>query len=59
MILVDEEDEDTTDEAGSKPPQSPNHEQNQEVNLHPEVSLNSVIGISNPKTMKLKGWLLE
>lgn len=57
VILVEEEDEDTTDETRSKPPQSPIHEQTQEVNLHPEVSLNSVIGISNPKTMKLKGWL--
>lgn len=55
VILVDEEEEETTDEVGSEPPQSPNHEVHTEVNIHPKVSLNSVIGISNPKTMKLKG----
>lgn len=49
VILVDEEEEDDTDGGSTEPPLSPIEE------LLTEVSLNSVVGISNPKTMKLRG----
>lgn len=57
VILVDD-DEESTYEAGSDPPMSPGLENTNEVNLQSEVSLNSVVGISNPKKMKLKGLLM-
>lgn len=57
VLLMEDKDEDGTDEMGSEPPPSPTEEIGPEVNLHPEVSLNSVIGLSNPWTMKLRGLL--
>lgn len=45
---MEEEDEDTECE-GSDTPMSPTEE------LSTEVSLNSVVGLSNPKTMKVRG----
>lgn len=55
VLLIEEEDEDGTDYSGSEPPMSPTLEPNNESSNHPEVSLNSVIGLSNPKTMKMCG----
>ena len=48
VILIDDE-EDGTDEGSTEPPLSPTEE------LTTEVSLNSVVGLSNPKTMKIRG----
>lgn len=55
VLLIEEEDEEGTEYSGSEPPMSPPTETHNEVTIHPEVSLNSVIGLSNPKTMKLHG----
>lgn len=61
VLLLDEDEEDGSEEAGGEPPQSPAEDQTgekqNEVRMHPEVSLNSVVGLSNPKTMKLRGLL--
>lgn len=57
VLLIEEEEEDRTDYSGSDPPMSPTTEPNTEVSSHPEVSLDSVIGLSNPKTMKMRGSL--
>lgn len=51
VIRIDEEEEDGTDGSSSEPPLSPSPTEE----MISEVSLNSVIGISNPKTMKIKG----
>lgn len=56
VILLDDDDDKSTYEVGSDSPMSPGVENTNEVNLQSEVSLNSVVGISNPKTMKLKGF---
>lgn len=58
VILVDDDEDEGLDETSTEPPLSPGNDPTGEVNLHSEVSLNSVIGISNPKTMKLKGLLM-
>lgn len=55
VLVIEEEEDGNTEYSGSDPPLSPTDEQNSEVMLQPEVSLNSVIGLSNPKTMKLRG----
>lgn len=55
VLVIDEGEEEGTESYGSEPPMSPTTETITEVNSHPEVSLNSVIGLSNPKTMKLRG----
>lgn len=55
MLLIEGDKEEGTKYAGSEPPMSPTEEATHEVTIQPEVSLNSVIGLSNPKTMKLKG----
>lgn len=61
VLLLDEDEEEGSEEAGSEPPQSPTEEllveRPNEVQLQPEVSLNSVVGLSNPKTVKLRGLL--
>lgn len=49
IILIDEEEDEDTDGGSTEPPPSPTEE------LITAVSLNSVIGISNPKTMKPRG----
>lgn len=49
VILIDENEEGDTDEGSTEPPMSPTKE------LTTEVSLNSVVGLSNPRTMKLRG----
>lgn len=49
VLLMGEEGEDEGDGSCSDPPLSPTEE------LTTEVSLNSVVGLSNPKTMKLLG----
>lgn len=51
VLLMEGDEEETWDEATN----SIVEEVTNEVPLHTEVSLNSVIGLSNPKTMKLKG----
>lgn len=55
VLLIDGEEEDGLDYLSSEPPMSPTEELITEVTIHPEVSLNSVVGLSNPKTMKLRG----
>lgn len=55
MLLIEEDEDDGTDYTNSDPPMSPTDEAPVEVNVQPQVSLNSVIGLSNPKTMKLRG----
>lgn len=57
MLLMEDDEEDGSDEVGSEPPPSPTEDVSPEVTLQSEVSLNSVIGLSNPRTMKLKGLL--
>lgn len=56
VLLLDDDDECGSEDASTEPPPSPTEEQIpervNEVRLHPEVSLNSVVGLSNPKTMK-------
>lgn len=42
-----------TDEGSTEPPMSPTDE------LTTEVSLNSVVGLSNPRTMKIRGKINE
>lgn len=59
VILMEDEDEEGSEEASSDPPQSPTEDNSNEVNLQSEVSLNSVVGLMGPKTMKLKGMLGE
>lgn len=54
VLLMD--DEDGADDQSSEPP-SPTEEIPPEVKVHSEVSLNSVIGLTNPKTMKLRGFI--
>lgn len=54
---MDEEDKEGTVKAGSEPPLSHTKELTNEVSLHSKVSLNSIIGLSNPKTKKLRGLL--
>lgn len=58
-MLLMEEDDDGSDETGSEPPASPTEERPVEVPLHSEVSLNSVVGLSSPKTMKMRGMIGE
>lgn len=58
VIVLEDEEDDSTEDASSEPPMSPGAENTTEVNIQSEVSLNSVIGISNPKTMKLRGLLM-
>lgn len=55
VLLIEEDEDEGTDCTGSDPPMSPTDESLNEVTIQPEVSLNSVIGLSNPKTMKLRG----
>lgn len=50
VMLIEEEEVEAADEGVESP-------QSQPEELLTEVSLNSVIGLSNPKTMKLKGLL--
>lgn len=57
VLLMEDDDKEYTEEAGSELPEAPTEEAALEVPLHTEVSLNSVIGLSSPKTMKLKGVL--
>lgn len=54
VLLMDDANEDGSENAGSEPPPSPTEEEPVDGKGHPEVSLNSVVGLSNPKTMKLK-----
>lgn len=44
VLVIDEGEEEGTESYGSEPPMSPTTETIFEVNSHPEVSLNSVIG---------------
>lgn len=55
VLLIDDGEEDYSEGTGSEPPPSPTEELTNEVTIHPEVSLNSVVGLSNPRTMKLRG----
>lgn len=55
VLLIDEEDEDRAKYGASEAPTSPTNEIMTKVPLQPEVSLNYVIGLSNPKMMKLRG----
>ncbi|XP_017233746.1 uncharacterized protein LOC108207825 [Daucus carota subsp. sativus] len=48
VLLIDDEEEDLTSEDSEIVPSPP-------TEPVPEVSLNSVVGLSNPKTMKLRG----
>lgn len=52
-MLIDEDDKDGIEYARTEAWLSSTTESLVEVNLTPEVSLNSVIGLSNPKSMKL------
>lgn len=49
VILLNDDDDDETMYMGSEPPPSPTEE------ISTQVSLNSVIGLSSPKTMELFG----
>lgn len=49
VVLVDDDEDAETDFGGSEPPTSPTDE------MPTEVSLNSVIGLSSPRTMNLTG----
>lgn len=55
VLLIEGDEEEGTKYAGSDPPISPTDETSHEVIIQPGVSLNSVVGLTNPKTMKLKG----
>lgn len=57
VLLIEKEEDEGTEFIGSDPPMSPTEEALTEVTIHLEVSLNSVIGLSNPRIMKLKGVL--
>lgn len=59
MILMKGDGDESTEDDSSEPPPSPTEESPAEVNLNSEVSLNSVIGLSNPKTMKMRGMIGE
>lgn len=54
VLLIEEDEDEGTEYTGSEPPMSPTNETITEVMIQPEVSLNSLIGLTNPKTMKLK-----
>lgn len=51
MILIDDGEEDDTDGSGIVPPLSPSPTDE----ITSKVSLNSVVGISSPKTLKIRG----
>lgn len=53
VLLMDDEEDGESDGGSTEPPSSPM------VEIVTEVSLNSVIGLSNPKTMKLRGLIRE
>ncbi|XP_074373638.1 uncharacterized protein LOC141713987 [Apium graveolens] len=53
VLLMDDEDDGESDGGSTEPPSSPM------VETVTEVSLNSVIGLSNPKTMKLRDGAVE
>lgn len=55
VLVMEEEEDDNTEYSGSDPPMSPTEENITEVNMQPEIFLNSVIVLSSPKTMKLRG----
>ena len=53
-VLLTQEDESTEEDLGSAESRG-DEENGQEEELHPEISLNSVVGITSPKTFKLRG----
>ena len=55
VLVIDDEEDEGLDGGSSEAPMSPPEELVPEVTTQPEVSLNSVVGLSNPKTMKLRG----
>ncbi|KAL8119990.1 hypothetical protein AgCh_017209 [Apium graveolens] len=59
VLLIDEDGDDSSEEAGSEPPPSPTEETPSEIHVQSEVSLNSVFGLSCPRTKKLKGEIAD
>lgn len=54
VLVIEEEEDEGPEYNGSEPHMSPTTEPNIKVSSQLEVSLKSVIGLSNPKTMKLR-----